>query len=123
MSAPRRAPAALGARGRRFWATTLGTFDLSDAEAELLAECCRLLDEIDALRRSVEQDGTTVRGSTGQPRVHPALAEVRQHRLALGRLLSQLDLPDEDGGVVSPMRARSRRGHAARWGGAARGTA
>ena len=53
----------------------------------LLRECCRLLDECESLRASVDEDGTTVKGSAGQVRVHPALGELRQHRLALGRLL------------------------------------
>jgi len=46
--------------------------------------------------RSVDQEGTTVLGSTGQVRVHPAFGELRQYRLALGRLLAQLNLPDVD---------------------------
>ena len=55
---------------------------LSEAEIELLRECCRLLDECESLPGTVDADGTTVAGSAGQPRVHPALGELRQHRLA-----------------------------------------
>src|SRR4051812_20483854 len=90
-------PRDLASRGRAFWRKTLATYELSDVESQLLTECCRLLDECEELRVSVEAEGTTVKGSTGQPRVHPALAELRQHRLALGRLLAQLSLPDFDG--------------------------
>ncbi|MCU1617254.1 MAG: hypothetical protein JWO98_4794 [Frankiales bacterium] len=43
--------------------------------------------------------------TTGQPRVHPAVGELRQHRLALGRLLSQLALPDE--ALPTPLQARA----------------
>lgn len=115
-------PADLAARGKAFWRSAVGTYELSEVELELLRECCRLLDECEALRASVEAEGTTVKGSTGQPRVHPALGELRQHRLALGKLLAQLDLPDEDGETLStPTQARARRAAQARWG--ARGTA
>ncbi len=119
------APRDLSVRGRAFWRSTLGAFQLSEVELELLKECCRLLDECESLREAVTKDGTTVAGSTGQPRVHPALAELRQHRLALGRLLSQLALPDVDGGVLAtPRTAAARTASQARWKGhPARGTA
>lgn len=58
----------------------------------------------------------TVGGSAGQPRAHPALAELRQARTTLGRLLSQLDLPDEDGHTLpSPTTAKARRAAQVRW--------
>lgn len=117
-----RPPSDLDARGRAFWRTTVATFELSDVELELLRECCRLLDECESLRTSVDTEGTTVKGSTGQPRVHPALGELRQHRLALGKLLAQLALPDDVGEQLpSPVQARARRAAESRWG--RRGTA
>ncbi len=117
-----RAPSDLDARGRTFWRTTVAAFDLSDVELELLRECCRLLDECESLRTSVDAEGTTVKGSAGQPRVHPALGELRQHRLALGKLLAQLALPDDVGEQLpSPVQARARRAAETRWG--RRGTA
>ncbi len=83
---------------------------------ELLRECCRLLDECESLRTAVERDGTTVKGSTGQPRVHPALGELRQHRLALGKLLAQIALPDVDNATLrSPVQARASRAAQSRW--------
>lgn len=115
-------PRDLAARGRAFWRSTTAAFELSEVELQLLRECCRLLDECEHLRHSVEQDGTSVKGSTGQVRVHPALGELRQHRLALGRLLAQLDLPDEEGATLpTPLQARGRRAATNRWG--TRGTA
>lgn len=115
-------PKGMGARGRGFWRAAVAEFELSGPEVELLVEVCRLLDEVEALRAAVARDGMVVAGSTGQPRVHPALGEMRQHRLALGKLLAQLALPDADGeSLPSPVQARGRRGAAARWG--ARATA
>lgn len=91
-------------------------FELSDVEMELLRECCLLLDECEALREAVEKDGTTVAGSTGQTRVHPALGELRQHRLAVGKLLAQLALPDvDDTSLLSPSQARGRKAAQTRW--------
>ena len=109
-------PKDLGARGRGFWRKTLEIYDLSEVEIELLRECCRLLDEAESLRVAVEQDGTTVKGSTGQVRVHPALGELRQHRLALGKLLAQLALPDVDEShLQSPAQARASKAAQTRW--------
>lgn len=112
----RKAPPKLAARGRRFWRQVTADFDLSDAETGLLAECCRLLDEVEALRSAVEVDGVTVPGSKGQTRAHPALAELRQHRLALGRLLAQLALPDDEGeSLPTPTQAGARKAAEAGW--------
>lgn len=117
-------PGGLGSRGAAFWRSTTGTFDLTDAEGELLAECCRMLDEIDALQEAVTREGVTTRGSAGQTRAHPALAEVRQHRLALGRLLAQLQLPDEEGqSLATPTQARGRNANRGRWGAQMKGRA
>ncbi len=111
-----RAPTGLGTRGRSFWRQTVAVFELSDVELELLREACRTLDECDQLAAAVKRDGITVMGSAGQPRAHPALAEVRQARAALGRLLSQLELPDADGSSLpSVQTAKARRAADARW--------
>ena len=118
-------PADLDARGRAFWRSTQAMFELSGVEMELLKECARLLDECEALRHAVDRDGTTVAGSSGQLRVHPGVGELRQHRLALGRLLAQLALPDVDGGALAtPRTAAARNAAQVRWKGhTARGTA
>ena len=109
-------PPDLSVRGKAFWRHTVKVFELSDVEMELLRECCRLLDECELLRDSVESEGTTVKGSTGQVRVHPALGELRQHRLALGKLLAQLALPDvDDTALKTPTQARASRAAQTRW--------
>jgi hypothetical protein len=110
-----------GTRGSKFKLKILGTkqtggFDLSSSELELLDEVARLLDEIDELRAAIGRDGISVPGSTGQARVHPALGEVRQHRLALGRLLAQLSLPDdENASLPSLTQVRGRKAAKTRW--------
>lgn len=111
-----RAPTGLGARGRRFWRETVGEFDLSDAEREILAEACRTLDDLDRLAASIAADGAMTTGSQGQPVVNPALTEARGQRAILHRLLAALQLPDADD---KPMRAaastRGRTAARARW--------
>jgi hypothetical protein len=115
-------PSGLAARGQAFWAHATDVYELSRSELELLTEACRLMDECESLRQAVADDGTTVAGSTGQPRVHPAVGELRQHRLALGRLLSQLALPDEeDDALPTPLQARGRAAATKRWAGHRKG--
>jgi hypothetical protein len=72
-----------------------------------LRQAVRTADELDRLERAVRKlPELTVRGSTGQPRAHPLLAEVRSHRLLLERLCGSLNLPDED--QVSGLRPAAR---------------
>lgn len=86
----------LGARGSAFWRDCVEAYDLSDSELQLLGEAAHMIGEIDSLRAALATDGVTVEGSRGQSRVHPAVNEIRQHRLALARLLKAIDLPGED---------------------------
>lgn len=111
------APAGLAVRGRRFWTTVTGSYELDVAELELLTEASRAMDDCEALHLVIGAEGRTVAGSRGQPRAHPALAELRATRVVLGRLLAQLELPDVDGeSLPSPVQARGRRAARERWG-------
>jgi hypothetical protein len=49
---PLATPSDLPARGHTFWEATVKVFDLNESELRLLHECCRILDELDALRPS-----------------------------------------------------------------------
>ena len=79
------------------------------------------MDELDALRIAIATEGTTVPGSTGQPRAHPALGELRQGRGELRRLLDALGIPQplaavaEGEAVVSIASRRATRAASARW--------
>jgi len=110
-------PVGLADRGAAFWHTVHATWILNADESELVTECCRLLDTVEQLQEVLTRDGLLTTGSVGQPRAHPALAELRGSRLLLGRLLSQLALPDPADGVMSsPASARARKAARARWG-------
>lgn len=105
----------LVARGRHFWDWIRAEHELSMPETELLLECARTLDVVDALETAIRRDGVMVEGSQGQLRVNPAIAEVRAQRLALGRLLAQLDLPADEGTVESAATLRGRKAAESRW--------
>jgi len=88
-------------------------FELETAEMSILEAAARQADVVAALEVIVAQDGL-MDPTTG--RVHPAVAEARQGRLALARLLAALALPDDDD---VPRTARSRQAQRAaqvRWG-------
>jgi len=75
------------------------TYVLTPAEMAMLAEACRTTDELDRLETAVRQLSDLVAaGSTGQPKAHPLLEEVRRHRVLLER--SQAPLP-------SPVKVRT----------------
>jgi hypothetical protein len=81
-------------RGDRFGAAVRAKYEPNLAESELLTEVCRLIDLCDTLAAAIDRDGAMVPGSVGQPRVHPAVGQLTSGRLALGRLLSTLGLPN-----------------------------
>ena len=100
-----RVPAGVGATGRALWRRLVGVYDFEEHELALLEVACRQADDVAALEKLIANQGMTVPGSQGQPRLNAAVAEVRQGRLALGKLLGLLALPDE---VDRPFTASSR---------------
>ena len=92
-----RPPTGLKAPGRRLWVAVAGLYVLTPAELQMLAEACRTADEVDRLEKAVRAlPELVVSGSTGQPKAHPLLEEVRRYRLLLERLTTALNLPDQD---------------------------
>jgi hypothetical protein len=78
-----------------------------EREAALLELASRQAQDIDCLQQDIVDNG--VRLSDG--RLNPAIAEVRQGRVALARILAGVDVPD--GASTTVLRAR--KGAAARW--------
>jgi hypothetical protein len=74
----------------------------------LLVQACRLVDLLDGLHAVVERDGPVLTAPDGAVRVHPAVVEARQGRIALARLVAALRLPGEDD--VRPQRRVGVRG-------------
>ncbi len=111
-----RAPAGLREYGRALWRDVVKLYELTPPELRLLEQVCATADAVAALEAVVAEVGVTTAGSTGQTIVHPAIAECRQQRIAFGRLLGQLSLPDPEGTTVrTPAQVRARRAGQARW--------
>jgi hypothetical protein len=110
-------PTGLKAPGRRLWLSVATRYVLTAGELEMLGQACRTADELDRLERAVRAlPDLTTTGSTGQPRAHPLLEEVRRHRLLLERLTGALNLPDEDEEVgLRPGQKHGRKAIMARW--------
>ena len=85
-------PRGVRTAGKRLWTAVSCDFELDPPELELLAEACRTLDLIAQLRAEAAESGLVIAPSQGV-RVHPAVVEARQQRLALAKLLSALGLP------------------------------
>jgi hypothetical protein len=94
----------LGKRGKAFWDLIASAYDLAPSEQELLLETCRTLDLVERLEERLD-GGTDTRTA----------AELRQQRLALGRLLSQLSIPQDT--LESPQTIRARKAAQSRWAG------
>lgn len=128
MTKPRQ-PGGLGAAGKRLWLAITAGYDdpergpllFSPAELVVLEHACHQVDDIAELERLLRREGLVGVGSAGQPKLTQVVAEVRQARLALARLLDRLDLPDVADGLVPSSKQRSpasrRAAHAAtvRW--------
>jgi P27 family predicted phage terminase small subunit len=115
-----RAPKGLGNSGRSLWSQIQkalpAQWELDERELAILAAACRQRDDLAKLEASIAKFGVMSVGSKGQPVVNPAVSEARQARLAIGRLLGEISLPDE--AANRPLTGRSRRAkHAAdtRW--------
>lgn len=94
-------PTGLRDRGREFWTTTVGAYELTEGEQALLREACRTIDNLDLLADQIATDGAMLTGSQGQPVIHPGLTEARGQRVVLHRLLAALNLPDPDGKTIT----------------------
>ncbi|WP_433782435.1 hypothetical protein ACQPX6_10260 [Actinomycetospora sp. CA-101289] len=92
------APKGLHASGRRLWRSIADQWQLDEHESAILREAARTVDLIDQLHELAQADGLVIVGGRGGQVSHPALAEARQQRVVLARLLAVLRVPtgDED---------------------------
>lgn len=99
------APRGLQAAGKRLWEVSTTEFEWAEHELALLEEACRVRDRIVELDAAVKDDGLMIPSSQGS-RVHPAVSECRQQRLAMARLLATLQIPglDDDLPAARPVR-------------------
>jgi hypothetical protein len=93
VSATPRPPKGLQAPGRRLFREITGRFELDAAESAILLQACRTADSLEVLQG--ELDAAGVVDDAGRP--SPVLAELRQQRLVLARLVAALRIPDAEG--------------------------
>ena len=86
--------------------------ELDEREEALLDLAARQLADIERAEQDIQDRGYLVGGSRGQAVINPSIAEVRQGRLALGKLLGQLDLPESTADAVRTARQAAEK----RWG-------
>ncbi len=95
-----KAPPGLDTAGRSLWRdpwrTLIDAYEFSPVEVAVLTAACRQADDVARLESVIASDGVIVEGSAGQPRLSAVVTEVRQGRLALARLLSDLAIPADD---------------------------
>lgn len=97
--------------GERLTAAVVDGFDLEEHELLLLRQAAATADLVEELASVVAREGVIVRSPQGE-KVHPALVEVRQQRIALARLLAALRVPlaEEEDGSARPQRRVGVRG-------------
>ena len=100
-SIPPEPPAHLSASARRWWQTTVETYELEEHHLRLLQLVCEAWDRSQMARELLDREGLTVPGREGGTRPHPAVAIERDARLAVARLVRELDL---DVGPPAPSR-------------------
>jgi P27 family predicted phage terminase small subunit len=88
-------PAHLSPSARQWWQTTVERYVLQQHHLKLLQLACEAWDETQKARERLAQDGLTVPGREGGLRPHPCVAIERDARLAVARLVRELDLDTE----------------------------
>ena len=110
------APSALRPAGVALWRAVVAGYELERHELASLELACRQADLCTDLEALIAEDGLVVIGSSGQRRLNGAVSELRQSRLALAKLVSELSLPTEDAlAAPSPATLRARKAARARW--------
>lgn len=82
-------PDGLGAEGKRRWSEVWGVADkwlVQQLDLSLLIRYCEAHDERAAYRALVRKEGRISRGSTGQPKVHPAVEQIERIDAAMLRM-------------------------------------
>jgi P27 family predicted phage terminase small subunit len=92
---PPQPPAHLSPSAQQWWKTTVETYVLHEHHLRLLQLACEAWDRAQAARKQLEEEGLTVSGREGGMRPHPCIGIERDTRLAVARLVRELDLDTE----------------------------
>jgi hypothetical protein len=88
-----RTPKGLGPGGGQLWRSVTADYELERHEVVLLLELCRAVDTCAALQARVDAEGLTQENRLGEVKMHPALVELRQQRLMVGKLIALMRIP------------------------------
>jgi P27 family predicted phage terminase small subunit len=88
-------PSHLSPSARQWWVTVVQDYVLQEHHLRLLQLACEAWDESEQAREQLEREGLTVPGREGGIRPHPCVAIRRDARLAVARLVRELDLDTE----------------------------
>ncbi len=88
-------PPHLSPSARQWWISTVEAYELRDHHLRLLQLVCEAWDRAQQARERVDNEGLTVPGAEGGVKTHPAVAIERDARLAVARLVRELDLDTE----------------------------
>jgi hypothetical protein len=108
-------PRGLNGPGKVLWRAVTAEFGLNPAELGVLHELCRTTDELDFMSSVLAEESPVVVGSKGQPRAHPLLSEIRQHRRLVDQLVVALGLPLPTEAVGRRRSAAAKQAADARW--------
>ncbi|HKZ14403.1 MAG TPA: hypothetical protein VJL81_11205 [Solirubrobacterales bacterium] len=91
-------------------------FDWDERSTATLGLLETQIEDLVEVEEAIEKHGVMTKGSTGQLVVNPAIAEARQQRAAVNRLIQSLPEVDEDTGkVLSENGRRAQVAAQARW--------
>jgi phage terminase small subunit len=88
-------PLHLSPSTQQWWRTTVEAYVLQDHHLKLLQLCMEAWDRAQAARAQLDAEGLLSPGRAGTMRAHPCISIERDSRLAVARLLRELDLDTE----------------------------
>jgi phage terminase small subunit len=95
VDAPPQSPPHLSPSSRQWWEITVDRYRLEEHHLRLLQLACEAWDRGQAAREQLEREGLTIPGREGGMRPHPCIGIERDARLAVARLVRELDLDTE----------------------------
>ena len=88
-------PLHLSSSSQQLWRLTIQRYELAEHHLRLLQLLCEAWDRAQAAREQIEREGLTLPGREGGMRPHPCVGIERDARLAVARLIRELDLDSE----------------------------